>query len=164
MLHDHEKQHIDVWCSKFPAGKQRSAVIMALRIVQDSRGHLTDDLMKGVADYLSMPLIEVAEVASFYSLYRFKPHGAHTIKVCDSLSCCMRGAEHVTEFLKNELGIDVGQTTADGQITLEHTECLAACTDAPCVIVNDKDYHRRVSKKSLRALIDDLRGDEKHED
>ena len=73
MLSDIEKQHIDPWIAKFPAGQERSAVIMALRIVQDNRGCLTNEAMQDVADYLLCSFVEVAEVASFYSLYRTKP-------------------------------------------------------------------------------------------
>ena len=109
--------------------------------------------MQLVADYLNMPPVRVYEVASFYSLYSHKPRGKFVFKVCDSLSCCLRGAFDVITFLEQELGIGLNQTTADGLFTLATVECLAACTDAPVVIINDSEYHKNVTRDSLRALI-----------
>ena len=74
---------------------------MALRIIQDHEGYLSDEKMNAVAKYLSLPRVAVYEVASFYSMYRRKPHGKHTIKVCTSLSCCLKGAYSVVEYLEN---------------------------------------------------------------
>ncbi len=159
MLTENEKKQIDVWVSKFPEGKQRSAVLMALRVVQDQRNHLTEELMHAIALYLNIAVIDVLEVASFYSLYRHKATGRYVIKVCDSLSCCLRGAESVLDFVQQELKVGLNETTPDGLFTIAKTECLAACTDAPVVIVNDKDYYKKVTKKSLRELIGTLRSE-----
>ena len=152
-LTDIEKQEIDKWVAKFPNTQRQSAVIMALRVIQAQRNHLTKDNMNLVADYLNMPPVQVYEVASFYSLYAHKKQGKYVLKVCDSLSCCMRGALDVISFLKSELGVDLNETSKDGLFTLATAECLAACTDAPVVIVNDCDYHKNVTKESLRSLI-----------
>lgn len=156
-LSQHEKNQIDIWIKKFPSNQRQSAVMMALKVIQAERGYLDEDNMTIVAEYLNMPPVRVYEVASFYSLYVMKPTGRYVIKVCDSLSCCLKGAWDVISFLEKELNIKKNQTTDDKQFTLATAECLAACTDAPVIIINDSKYYRNVTKQSLRALIAEYR-------
>jgi NADH-quinone oxidoreductase subunit E len=159
LLSDASKKNIDSWVAKFPEGKQRSALIMALRIAQDEHGHLTEPLMQEVADYLSLPKAYVYEVATFYTMYRLEPHGKYTIGICDSISCMLCGAKQLTTYTEKKLGIKVGETTKDGMFTLKHVECLAACCAAPAVLVNDNLYHENMSPDKIDSLIDYLRGD-----
>lgn len=149
----YERQEIDKWVAKFPHSERQSAVMMALRVVQSERNHLNKENMNLVAEYLNMPPVQVYEVASFYTLYAHKKQGKYVLKVCDSFSCCLRGAVDVMSFLKDELNIGINETTEDGLFTLATAECLAACTDAPVVIVNDCDYYKNVTKDSLKSLI-----------
>lgn len=150
------RQKIDAEVAKYPAGKQRSAVLMALRIVQDEIGYLHKTAMDAVACYLSLAPVAVYEVASFYSMYKLKPTGTHHIKVCNSISCKLCGSDKVTAHLQKKLGIGIGETSADGKFTLDYAECLAACCDAPVIIINDKTYHNNVTESSLDLLIDTL--------
>ena len=97
---------IDEWVAKFPVAK--GAVLMALRIVQDRHGWLSDQSLEAVAKYLSLELVDVCEVASFYSMYRREQGGRHYVKVCTSLSCCLTGAYDVIDHLQTSLGVSVG--------------------------------------------------------
>lgn len=148
---------IDQWVTKFPEGQQKSAVLMALRIVQKEHGWLEQKHMDAVSEYLKIAKIDVYEVASFYSLYQHQAVGKHLVKVCTSLSCCLNGAYQVVEHFEQALGVKCGQTTEDGSITLQETECLAACADAPMLCVDDKDYHLNLTPQSISELIKTLR-------
>lgn len=153
LLSNDAKNAIDTWVEKFPKDKQRSALIMALRIAQDEHGHLTEDLMQAVAEYLNLPKAYVFEVATFYTMYRLEPHGKYTIGICDSISCMLCGAKDLVAETEKMLGIKVGETTADGMFTLKHVECLAACCAAPAVLVNDNIYHNDMNVEKMQALI-----------
>jgi len=153
------KREIKAWIAKFPKGKQSSAVIMALRLVQQSCGYLQESHLNAVADFLKMPTIQVYEVYKFYSMFYQKPVGQHVFKVCNSISCYLSGSGDILAGLKQKLGIDVGETTNDGAFSLEETECLGACCQAPCMLVNDHHYHFSMDDKKLDALIDELRED-----
>ena len=150
------KAQIDVWRAKFPTEQPRSAVIMALRVVQQEQGWLSDQALDAVANYLSVPIVEVSEVVSFYSMYRRQPVGRHVIAVCTSLSCHLCKASNLLAHLKQRLGIGPGETTEDGLFTIEIAECLAACGGAPAVLVNDGEYHEYMNIEKLDALIDTL--------
>ena len=151
------RQAIDGWIAKFPEGKQQSAVLMALRILQDTYGFLEDKHIQAVADYLSMPKLQVLEVAMFYNMYRHKPVGKYVLKVCVSIACHLCKAGALLTFLQEHLGIALGETTADGLFTLQEAECLAACVDAPVLLVNDKDYYRGLTQEKAVTLIAQLR-------
>ncbi len=144
---------INHWIAKYPADQKQSAVMGALRIVQEEHGHLTPVLMDAVAEYLDMAPIAVYEVASFYTMYEHKPVGKHTVNVCTNISCMLRGSSDVVEHLEQKLGINLGETTADGRFTLRSVECLGACVNAPIMQV-DKDYHENLTPASIDAALE----------
>ena len=154
------KEKIDFWRSKFPKDKARSAILMALRVVQDEKGWLSDESLELVADYLNVPRVEVFEVVSFYSMYNRKPVGKHTIAVCNSLSCYLCKCNDLVGHLEKKLGIKPGETTKDGMFTLKYAECLAACGGAPAVLVGDDEYHQHMTSEKLDVLIEKLSGKE----
>ena len=151
------KQEIKAWIAKFPKGKQASAVIMALRLVQQSCGYLQEPHLNAVADFLKMPTIQVYDVFKFYSMFYQKPVGQQVFKVCNSISCYLNGSGDILASLKHQLGIDVGETTRDGAFSLRETECLGSCCQAPCMLVNDHDYHYSMDEKKIATLIDELK-------
>ena len=157
MLSKDSKQEINKWLEKFPKDKRRSAVIMALRIAQDEHGHLSEELMQEVADYVEIPKAYVYEVATFYTMYRLEPHGKYTIAICDSISCMLCGSKQLLAYTEKKLGIKVGETTPDGIFTLKNAECLAACCAAPAVLVNDNIYHDNMTPDKMDNLIDFLK-------
>jgi NADH-quinone oxidoreductase subunit E len=144
---------IDHWVAKYPADQKQSAVMAALRIVQEEHGHLTIVLMDAVADYLDMAPIAVYEVASFYTMYEHKPIGKHLVNVCTNISCLLRDSAGVVDHLQKKLGIQLGETTDDGRFTLRSVECLGACVNAPMMQV-DKDYHENLTVESIDAALE----------
>jgi NADH-quinone oxidoreductase subunit E len=144
---------INHWIAKYPADQKQSAVMSALRIVQEEHGHLTTELMNAVADYLDMAPIAVYEVASFYTMYEHQPIGKHLVNVCTNISCLLRGSAGVVDHLEKKLGIKLGQTTNDGRFTLRSVECLGACVNAPMMQV-DKDYHENLTTDSIDTVLE----------
>jgi len=141
-LSEHAREEIDLWIAKFPQGKQRSAVIAALHIVQhENHGYLTPEYMDAIARYLELPRVQVYEVASFYSMFETKPVGRHCVSVCTNVSCMLRGSDQIIEHIENKYGVKEGESTEDGRIFLKkEEECLAACTGAPMMMVNHRYY------------------------
>lgn len=146
-------QEVDHWISKYPPNQKQSAVLSALRIVQEQQGYLTPEAMDAVAVYLNMPPIAVYEVASFYSMYKTKPVGRHLISVCTNIACKLRNSAAVVAHLENKLGIKLGETTADQRFTLESVECLAACAHAPMMQI-DKDYHEHLTADTIDVVLE----------
>ena len=155
-LTSQEKKKIQHWVDKFPEGKAQSAVIMALRILQDNHKWLKDEHLDAVAEYLAMPKIGVYEVASFYSMYNRQEKGKFVLKVCGSISCHLCKAHDVIGQLQEKLGVKMGETTQDGLFTLEEAECLAACTQAPVLIVNDETLHVSLTRDKVDTIVEDL--------
>jgi len=155
ILSVHARKEIDRWCLKFPEGRQRSAVISALHVVQhDNHGYLTTGLMEAVAEYLDMPAVQVFEVAAFYSMFETKPVGRCSISVCTNVSCMLRGGDEILSHLEQKLGIKVGESTADGKFYLKREEeCLAACNNAPMMMVNHV-YHENLTPEKAGEVID----------
>ncbi len=156
LISDASRREIDKWVAKYPPERKRSAVMSALRIVQDANGgSLNQPLMDAVAEYLDMEPISVYEVATFYSMYEMKPVGRNKISVCTNISCMLCGSDEVVSHLKKRLGVGLGQTTADGKITLKEVECLGACCGAPMIQVN-KTYHEYLTPEKIDAILDTL--------
>ncbi len=156
MLSDHARTRIDREVAKYPADQKQSAVMSALAIAQDEHGWLSTPLMDEVARYLGMPPVAVYEVASFYEMYNLKPTGRFKLTLCTNLPCALQGATGAALHLKRRLGIDFGETTADGRFTLKEGECMGACGDAPVVLVNNKRMEGFMSAARIDALLDEL--------
>jgi NADH-quinone oxidoreductase subunit E len=150
-------QSIDHWVSKFPLDKKRSAVIQALMAAQTQNGGwLNRELVEAVAEYLDLPPVWAHEVASFYSMFDLKPVGRHKVNVCTNISCWLNGAEKLVDHIENKLGIQTGETTEDGRITLIlEEECLAACCGAPMMVV-DGHYHENLDEGKIDAILEGL--------
>ena len=157
ILSDHVRTEIDRWKARFPEGRQRSAVIGALQAVQhENNGYLTPELMNGVADYLDLPTIQVYEIATFYSMFQTKPVGRHTVSICANVSCMLRGADEIIQYVQNKLGVKLEESTEDGRIYLKkEEECLAACCGAPMMMV-DHNYHENLTPEIVDTILDDL--------
>jgi len=151
-------REIDHWVAKFPPGRQRSAVISALRAAQEhNRGFLTVPLMDAIAAYLSLPPIQVYEVASFYSMFETHPCGRHHVSVCTNISCMLRGGQDIAAYVEKKLGIRTGESTPDGRIFLKREEeCLAACTGAPMMMV-DHVYYEHLTPEKVDQVLDALK-------
>jgi NADH-quinone oxidoreductase subunit E len=157
LLSEQAYKKIDRELAKFPADQKQSAVMAALAIAQTEQGWLAPEVMQEVADYLGMPAIAVQEVATFYNMYNTRPVGKHKISVCTNLPCALSGGEKAAHYLKQKLGIDYKDTTADGRFTLVEGECMGACGDAPVMIVNNKRMCSHMSTEKIDALVEELK-------
>ena len=151
------RAHIDAWLDKFPAEQPQSAVLAALQAAQEQNGGwVSRELMDAVADYLGMLSVQVYEVGTFYSMIELEPVGRNMVALCTNLSCMLCGAETIVEHVEKKLGIKLGETTADGRITLKlEEECLAACTGGPMMTVNGH-YKENLTPARVDAILDGL--------
>jgi NADH-quinone oxidoreductase subunit E len=150
------RAEIDREIAKYPAEWKQSAVMAALRIVQDANGGwLTQPLMDQVADYLDMPPIAVYEVATFYSMYEHKPVGRHKICLCTNVSCMINGSDSILDHLRKRLGIGFGEVTEDGRFSLKEVECLGACGGAPMMQIGHK-YYENLTPELVDSILDGL--------
>jgi NADH-quinone oxidoreductase subunit E len=149
---------IDKELKKYPADQRQSAVMAALRFVQDEKGLITPEDMSDVAVYLGMQQMAVYEVATFYHMYNLKPMGKHTLTVCTNLSCTLCGAGDTVSYLENKLGIKMGEVTADGKFGLREGECMGACVDAPLLTLNNKKMCGKLTTAKIDKILADLEG------
>ena len=156
MLSEQVQEKINRELKKYPADQKQSAVMSALRFVQDEKGWIADADMADIAAYLGMPQMSVYEVATFYHMYNLKPMGRHTLTVCTNLSCQLVGANETMSYLKSKLGIEVGEVTADGKFGLRDGECMGACGDAPLLTVNNKKMCSFLTKEKIDQLLAEL--------
>ncbi len=156
-LSEHAREVIDHWVAKFPEGRQRSAVIEALRVAQhENKGYLTPELMDAVAEYLGLPRIQVYEVATFYSIFETRPCGEHHISVCTNISCHLRGSQEIVDHIEKRLGIETGQSTDDGKFFLkQEEECLAACVNAPMMMI-DHVFYEHLTPEKVDDILDGI--------
>jgi NADH-quinone oxidoreductase subunit E len=157
LLSDDARKRIDREVAKYPADQKQSAVMSALAIAQKEKGWLSTETMDAVAEYLEMPPVAVYEVASFYTMYNLAPTGRHKLCLCTNLPCALSGAADAGEHLKRRLGIDYGETTPDGRITLTEGECFGACGDAPVLLVNDRHMVSFMSPEALDKMLAELK-------
>jgi NADH-quinone oxidoreductase subunit E len=136
--------------------QKEAAMLPVLYLAQQEFGHLGPEAIEYVASLMEQPAARVHGVVSFYTMYNMKPIGRHHIQVCRTLPCALRGAEYVTALLKKKLGIDCGQTTADGRFTLSEVECLASCGTAPMMQINDH-YYENLTEAKIDEILDALK-------
>jgi len=141
--------------ARYPAGR-KSAVMPLLDLAQRQEGWVSRAAMHVVAEMLDMPPVHVYEVVTFYTMYNQRPVGKHHIQVCTNLPCQLRGSDAVVAACKHELGIGMGETTADGQFSLAEVECLAACVNAPVVWIGD-DYYEDLDPGLMKSLLQALK-------
>jgi NADH-quinone oxidoreductase subunit E len=136
--------------------RPKSALIPLLHLAQEQDGYVTNDAMVHIAELIGHTPAEVIGTATFYEMFKFEPMGRYVVNICQTLSCMLLGADELMHHAEETLGIKAGGTTPDGLITLEHAECQAACTEAPCLQVNYR-YRYRVTHRAFDALVAELR-------
>ena len=139
--------------AKYPADQKQSAVMACLSIVQHEQGHVSVESEDAIAAYLGMPTIAVHEVTTFYNMYNQQPVGRFKLNVCTNLPCALRDGDRALEHVCKKLGVEPYGTTADGRITVQPSECLGACADAPVMLVNDRQMLSFMSNDRLDELI-----------
>ena len=160
MISESTQARFDREIAKYPADQKQSAVMACLTIVQQERGFVSAESEKQLADYLDMAPIAVHEVTTFYNMYNQQPVGKYKLNVCTNLPCQLRDGARALQHLEHKLGIAMGETTADGIFTLQQSECLGACADAPVMLVNDLHMCSFMSNDKLDQLIDGLKSAE----
>lgn len=142
---------------RYPEGKQKSALLPLLHLAQEENGGwLSVEAMDHVADILQLKPIEVYEVATFYSMYNLKPVGKYLFEVCQTGPCMLKGSDDIIHYIKEKLGIGVGETTSDGLFTLKTVECLGACGYAPMMQMG-KHYKEHLTREKVDQIIDECR-------
>jgi NADH-quinone oxidoreductase subunit E len=134
---------------------KQSALIPVLREIQNEYGYLSAQSMEQAADMLEITPSSVQNVATFYTMFFTEPAGKHVVWVCRTLSCALRGAEHVEHYMCDKLGVKTGETTPDGKITLMEAECLASCGTAPVMLV-DNTLEENLTKDRVDQVIKEL--------
>lgn len=154
--------------SRYPQGKQRSAIMPLLDLAQRQVGEdgaqakppyggwIPRAAMDKVAEIVDVPPIKVYEVATFYSMYNLEPVGKYLVQMCTTTPCMLCGSGDIVKICESQLGIHTGETTGDGMFTLMEVECLGACVNAPMVQIND-DYYEDLTPESMKQLLIELK-------
>ncbi|MDD3482054.1 NADH-quinone oxidoreductase subunit NuoE [Azovibrio restrictus] len=150
-------QKFDREVAKYPADQKQSAVMACLALAQEEKGWLPAEAIEAVAHYLGMPPMAAMEVATFYNMYDLKPVGKYKLTVCTNLPCALSGGYHAAEYLKQKLGIEMGETTPDGRFTLREGECMGACGDAPVMLVNNRSMCSFMLPEQIDKLLEELK-------
>ena len=151
------RQRFDREVAKYPPDQKQSAVMACLTIVQEEFGFVSPESEKLVADYLGMPPIAVHEVTTFYNMYNQRPVGRYKLNVCTNLPCQLRDGQKALDHVCEKLGVEEGGTTADGLFTVQKSECLGACADAPVMLVNDLQMCSFMNNERLDELVQVLK-------
>ena len=157
-LSDSTRARFDREVAKYPAEQRQSAVMACLSIVQQEQGYVSAEAEEAIAAHLGMPPIAVHEVTTFYNMYNQQPVGKFKLNVCTNLPCQLRGGQKALDHVCSRLGVEPYGSTADGTFTVQPSECLGACADAPVMLVNDRKMLSFMSHERLDDLIETLKG------
>ena len=138
--------------------QRKSAVLPALTVAYRQVGHLNDDVYREISQVIGVPTLEIAEAATFYTMFPKQPVGKYLIQVCHNISCSLMGADSLVAYLEDKLGIKMGDTTSDGLFTLICVECLGSCATAPMMQINH-DYYENLTPDKVDAILQQLRSE-----
>ncbi len=153
-LSKNTKKKIDEIMSRYP--KKEAALLPVLHVVQNELGYISASTEKLVASLCSISPVRVREIVTFYSMYNRQPVGKYHIQVCTNLSCSLLGGTSLLEYLQEKIGIKPAETSSDKKFTLSTVECLGACEEAPCMMVNF-DYHGNLTKEKIDEILESLK-------
>ncbi|MFH1373142.1 MAG: NADH-quinone oxidoreductase subunit NuoE [bacterium] len=154
ILTDESRQRIRDKAEQYP--HRKSAILPAITIAYRQVGHLNDDVYREISETIGVPVVEVAEAASFYTLFPKHPVGKYLIQVCHNISCALLGADSLVAYLEEKLQIKKGETTPDNLFTLTTVECLGSCATAPMMQIN-QDYHENLTREKVDQILQELR-------
>jgi NADH-quinone oxidoreductase E subunit len=135
---------------------RKSAILPALTVAYNQLGYLNSDIYNEISRIIRIPAGEIAEAASFYTMFPKEPVGKHLIQVCHNISCALLGADSLVKYLEEKLGIKKGETTSDGLFTLISVECLGSCATSPMMQINDQ-YYENLTRDKVDKILDNLR-------
>nr|MBN2276994.1 NADH-quinone oxidoreductase subunit NuoE [candidate division Zixibacteria bacterium] len=136
--------------------RRKSAILPALTVAYFQLGYLSPEIYEEISEIIQIPKVEIAEAASFYTMFPKEPVGKYLIQVCHNISCALLGAEALIDYLQAKLGIKKGETTADGLFTLITVECLGSCASAPMMQINDR-YYENLTREKVDRILEELR-------
>jgi NADH-quinone oxidoreductase subunit E len=142
--------------SKYPF--QKGAILPALTFAYKQLGYVDNEVYKEISDLIKVPQVEIAEAASFYTMFPKKPRGRYLLQVCNNISCALLGADAMVGYVEDKLSIKRGETTEDGLFTLISVECLGSCCTAPMIQIND-DFHENLTSEKLGDILESLKKD-----
>ncbi len=154
ILTEESIQKIKEKAARYP--HRKSAILPALTVAYRQVGHLNDEIYREIGRVINIPPVEIAEAATFYTMFPKKPVGKYLLQVCHNLSCALVGADSMITYLEDKLGIKKGETTDDGLFTLISVECLGSCATAPMIQINH-DFHENLTREKLDKLLEELR-------
>lgn len=135
---------------------RRSAILPALTAAYKQTGHLSEEIYREISKVIKVPYVEIVEAATFYTMFPKKEVGRYLIEVCHNISCSLRGADNLLEYLQEKLKIGMGETTPDNMFTLVSVECLGGCSAAPMMMIGDT-YHEDLTREKIDKILTDLR-------
>lgn len=154
---DEAMKTVETIISRYPQGKQKSALLPVLHVAQaEFGGWLSPETMDYVASVLKIKPVEVFEVASFYTMYNLKPVGKCVLEVCQTSSCWLNGAEDIVKYIEKKLNIKVGETSKDGMFTLKVAECLGSCGTAP-MLQCGASFHENLTYEKVDRILEDYK-------
>lgn len=136
--------------------QRKSAILPALTIAYRQIGHLSDEIYQEISQVTKIPYVEIAEAATFYTMFPKAPRGKYLIQVCHNISCALLGADSLIGYLEEKLGIKKGETTPDNLFTLISVECLGSCATAPMMQINH-DFYENLTREKVDAILEDLK-------
>ena len=151
---DKTKKEVQNIIARYP--QKKAALLPILHVAQQEFGFIGDDTERMVASLLDIKPVQVREVVTFYTMYNRRPVGKYHIQVCSNLTCTLLGAESLLDYLKKKLNIGLGEVTEDKKIMISEVECLGACEQAPCMMVNF-DYYGDLDKGKIDKILDNLK-------
>ena len=154
ILNEATVQEIKTRMERYPS--HRSAVLPALTAAYKQVGHLTPEIYRELSRIIKVPYVEIAEAATFYTMFPKKEVGRFLIQVCHNISCSLRGADNMITYLEEKLDIKLGETTSDNLFTLISVECLGGCSAAPMFMIDDT-YYEDLTRGKIDNILTDLR-------
>ncbi|HOP08085.1 MAG TPA: NADH-quinone oxidoreductase subunit NuoE [candidate division Zixibacteria bacterium] len=140
--------------ARYPSAK--SAILPAITVAYRQVGHLNNEIYHEISKIIGVPYVEIAEAATFYTMFPKEPVGKYLIQVCHNISCSLLGADGLISYLEQKLGIKKGETTSDGLFTLISVECLGSCATAPMMQIN-QDYYENLTREKVDQILEELR-------
>lgn len=157
MLSDESIKLIKEKAARYP--RKKSAILPALTVAYKQLGYVDDDIYREISKVIDVPYVEIAEAATFYTMFPKAPRGKYLIQVCHNISCALLGADSLITYLEEKLSIKKGETTTDDMFTLISVECLGSCATAPMVQINN-DFYENLTREKIDKILDDLRSQE----
>lgn len=136
--------------------RKKSAILPALTVAYNQLGYVDDDIYREISKVIDVPYIEIAEAATFYTMFPKAPRGKYLIQVCNNISCALMGSDSLINYLEDKLDIKKGETTKDNLFTLISVECLGSCATAPMVQINN-DFYENLTREKVDKILDELR-------